>query len=150
MRILVAIDGSQCWQAAMQALENQFRAENVEVHVLHAIDWPHLFPDSFSFATGPEFAGEFQLFINRERQKGHDLAENAAASLRNAGFRAGCVVMECEPKKAILDYAARWNPDLILVGSHGRRGIDRIVLGSVSEAVARHAHCSVQIMRPAA
>jgi nucleotide-binding universal stress UspA family protein len=150
MRILLAIDGSQCSQAAMQALKNQFRAEDAEVHVLHAIDWPHLFPDSFSFAAGPEFAGEFQLFTDRERRKAHELADAAAVSFRKAGFRAASVVMECDPKKAILDYAARWNPDLIVVGSHGRRGIDRIVLGSVSEAVARHAHCSVQIMRSAA
>lgn len=150
MRILVAIDGSQCSQAAMQALKTQFRAENTDIHVLHAIDWPHLFPDSFSFAAGPEFAGEFQLFVDRERGKAHQLADAAAASFRDAGFQASCVVMECDPKKAILDYAARWNPDLIVVGSHGRRGIDRVVLGSVSEAVARHAHCSVQIMRSAA
>lgn len=150
MRILVAIDTSQSSQAAMQTLKNQLRAEETEVHVLHAIDWPHLFPDSFSFAAGPEFAGEFQLFTEDERRKAQQLAETAAATFRHAGFRAVSVVMECDPKKAILDYAARWNPDLIVVGSHGRRGIDRIVLGSVSEAVARHAHCSVQIMRSAA
>jgi nucleotide-binding universal stress UspA family protein len=36
---------------------------------------------------------------------------------------------------------------LIVVGSHGRKGLDRFFMGSVSEAVARHAHCSVQIVR---
>lgn len=150
MRILLAIDGSQCSQAAAQSLKNQFRSGDTEIHVLHAIDWPRLFPDSFSFAVGPEFAAEFQLFLDRERRQAHELADAAAASFRAAGFRAGSVVMECDPKKAILDYAAKWNPDLIVVGSHGRRGIDRIVLGSVSEAVVRHAHCSVQIMRSSA
>lgn len=150
MRILLAIDGSQSSQAATQSLKNQFRAENAEVHVLHAIDWPRLFPETFSFAAGPEFAAEFQAFLGRERRRAHELADEVAASLRDAGFQTSSVVVESDAKKAILDYAAKWNPDLIVLGSHGRRGIDRIVLGSVSEAVARHAHCSVQIMRSAA
>ena len=51
------------------------------------------------------------------------------------------------PKEAILDEASRWNADLIVVGSHGRGGIDRFLLGSVSEAVALHATCSVEIIR---
>lgn len=47
----------------------------------------------------------------------------------------------------ILDCATEWRADLIVVGSHGRKGVTRFVLGSVSEAVARHAHCSVEIAR---
>jgi nucleotide-binding universal stress UspA family protein len=47
----------------------------------------------------------------------------------------------------ILDTAAKWHADLIVIGSHGRKGLDRFLLGSVSEAVARHAPCSVQIVR---
>jgi nucleotide-binding universal stress UspA family protein len=43
-----------------------------------------------------------------------------------------------------------WNADLIVVGSHGRRGFDRYVMGSVSESVALHAHCSVEVVRAAA
>lgn len=150
MRILLAIDGSQCSQAAAQSLKNQFRPENAEVHVLHAIDWPHLFPETFSFATGPEFAAEFQAFLARERKRARELTDAVAMTLREAGFQTSTILVEADPKKAILDYAAKWNPDLIVLGSRGRKGIDRIVLGSVSEAVARHAHCSVQIMRSAA
>jgi nucleotide-binding universal stress UspA family protein len=40
-----------------------------------------------------------------------------------------------------------WGADLIVVGSHGRRGVDRYLMGSVSEAVALHAHCSVEVVR---
>lgn len=43
-----------------------------------------------------------------------------------------------------------WNADLIMLGSHGKRGLDRFLLGSVSEAVSRHAPCSVEIVRPMA
>jgi len=46
-----------------------------------------------------------------------------------------------------LDAASEWHADLIMVGSHGRTGLDRLLIGSVSEVVARHAPCSVQIVR---
>jgi len=51
------------------------------------------------------------------------------------------------PKASILNEAERWNADLIIAGSHGRHGWDRFLLGSVSEALALHAPCSVEVIR---
>ena len=51
------------------------------------------------------------------------------------------------PRDIILQEAASWGADLIALGSHGRHGPDRFLLGSVSEAVAMHAACSVEIVR---
>jgi nucleotide-binding universal stress UspA family protein len=48
---------------------------------------------------------------------------------------------------AILDEAEKWKVDVIVLGSHGRSGLDRMVMGSVSEAVALHAKCSVEVIR---
>ena len=50
-------------------------------------------------------------------------------------------------RDTIIDAAAEWRADLIVVGSHGQRGIQRFLLGSVAEFVARHAKCSVEIVR---
>ncbi|HXZ20805.1 MAG TPA: universal stress protein, partial [Candidatus Acidoferrales bacterium] len=47
----------------------------------------------------------------------------------------------------IIDAAAEWNADLIVLGSHGRSGIPRLLLGSVAEYVARNASCSVEVVR---
>jgi nucleotide-binding universal stress UspA family protein len=47
----------------------------------------------------------------------------------------------------LLDEAAAWKADLIVLGSHGKHGLERLVLGSVSETVAIHAHCSVEVIR---
>jgi nucleotide-binding universal stress UspA family protein len=49
--------------------------------------------------------------------------------------------------EAIIKTAKAWDADLIVVGSHGYRGIKRFLLGSVSQAVAFHAPCSVEIVR---
>jgi nucleotide-binding universal stress UspA family protein len=51
------------------------------------------------------------------------------------------------PKSAIIDAANKWHADLIVLGSHGRSAVQRFLMGSVSEAVVRHAHCSVEIVR---
>jgi nucleotide-binding universal stress UspA family protein len=47
----------------------------------------------------------------------------------------------------ILDLVKEWAADLIVAGSHGR-GLDRLIMGSVSESVAIYAHCSVEVVRP--
>ena len=52
-----------------------------------------------------------------------------------------------EPRTHILDSAEAWGADLIVVASHGRRGLDRFLMGSVSEAVATYAPCSVEVIR---
>jgi nucleotide-binding universal stress UspA family protein len=51
------------------------------------------------------------------------------------------------PRSAILDEAERWGADLIVLGSHGYRGWQRFLLGSVSQAVVSHAKCSVEVVR---
>ncbi|MGA3128412.1 MAG: universal stress protein [Candidatus Korobacteraceae bacterium] len=50
-------------------------------------------------------------------------------------------------REKIIDDASGWGADLIVVGSHGRSGIQRFLLGSMAEFVARHAKCSVEIVR---
>lgn len=75
------------------------------------------------------------------------LVDEAAQRLRVARLNVTTAVEEGDPKSKIIDHAAQWHADLIVLGSHGRRGIDRFLLGSVSEAVSRHATCSVEIVR---
>jgi nucleotide-binding universal stress UspA family protein len=76
-----------------------------------------------------------------------DSAEQVMAS---AGLKATTEVLSGNPKEVILEAAKKWNADLIVVGSHGRRGLKRFLLGSVSEAVAMNAHCSVVVVRGSA
>jgi nucleotide-binding universal stress UspA family protein len=69
--------------------------------------------------------------------------------MTNAGLPvSGTVaVPSASAKELILNEAAEWGADLIVVGSHGRRGAGRFLLGSVSEPVGFHADCSVEIVR---
>jgi nucleotide-binding universal stress UspA family protein len=78
-------------------------------------------------------------------------AQQAAVAARNMMDQAGLIetaaVLRGDPRALLVNYAKDWNADLMVVGSHGRRGLTRMLLGSVSEAVAFHAHCSVDLIR---
>ena len=56
-------------------------------------------------------------------------------------------VIAGSPKRMIVDEAENWNADLIVVGSHGYPAWERLLLGSVSQAVVSHAQCSVEVVR---
>jgi nucleotide-binding universal stress UspA family protein len=148
VRILLAIDDSAFSAAALEAVATRFRTDNAEVRVLHVAESAKLteFPP-LSFGTGPMFAGEYAVLLEKWRQNALELVSQAARRLQALGFKAKPVFLEGDAKRDILNYACRWGADLIVVGSHGRGGLDRFLLGSVSEATARHAHCSVFIVR---
>lgn len=57
------------------------------------------------------------------------------------------VLSEFIPKSKILEAAEAWHADLIVLGSHGRKGLGRFLIGGISNTVARHAHCSAEIVR---
>jgi nucleotide-binding universal stress UspA family protein len=57
--------------------------------------------------------------------------------------------VEGDPKSQIIDAAKEWRADMIIMGSHGWSGLNRFLMGSVSEGVVRHSHCSVEIIRTA-
>ena len=130
---------------------------------LHAVagrPWPG--GSEFLIIACPEFpviVGEYPYYAPEqltELSKGSELhavesATGGADLLSKAGLRVSRQVTEAKdtPSRAILAAADSWEADLIVMGSHGRRGFDRIVLGSVSESVAMHARCSVEVVRKA-
>ena len=69
--------------------------------------------------------------------------------MRLQGFKVTSAVERGDPKSVIIDTVARWDADLIVIGAHGADALERFLIGSVSDAVARHAPCSVQIVRQA-
>jgi nucleotide-binding universal stress UspA family protein len=73
--------------------------------------------------------------------------DSASKTLTGAGLAASTSVLAGNAKWTIIDEAKEWNADLVVLGSHGRRGLTRVLLGSVSEAVAMNAPCSVEVIR---
>ena len=126
-RVLLATDGSETSMAAAEALAGR--------------PWPE--------------GSEFKIVTVEEpwliRPTSTTLNVNSAEEvLASAGLKATAAVLSGNPKEVILEEAKKWNADLIVVGSHGRRGFKRFLLGSVSDAVAMNAHCSVVVVRDSA
>ncbi|HVB56952.1 MAG TPA: universal stress protein, partial [Candidatus Acidoferrales bacterium] len=77
-----------------------------------------------------------------------DVAKVADEIAKKApGLQVSTQVLEGSPKKMIVEEAEHWGADLIIVGSHGHGPAERFLLGSVAQAVALHAPCSVEIVR---
>lgn len=147
MRILLAVDDSEFSKAATEMLMNAIKPEHTEVHIFHVVESIKLMPPAYSFGTGVAFAEDYTSILQEWRSQGEALVSRTAKALQAAGFTTKTIVREGDAKTSILEYADEWHPDLIIIGSHGRKGLDRFLLGSVSDAVARHAQCSVQIVR---
>jgi nucleotide-binding universal stress UspA family protein len=136
MKILLAIDDSKFSEAATQAVIAQYQRQGTEIKVLHVVDLT--LPIPTSSAAG---------FRRESLKHGAELVQRTEQLLVKAGYKVLTAVEEGDPRSKILDDAAHWNADLVILGSHGRTGVNRFLMGSVSEAVAHHASCSVQIVR---
>ena len=153
MKVLLALDESTCSQAAVAAIRERFDPADTAVRVVHIVEWPRELAPPLAFAEGPGAADCVLAAHARIRQGAHALAERAARELQDAHFKATAVVIEgreATVQDAILDMAAEWHADAIVLGSHGRTGLDRLLLGSVSDGVRRHAPGAVEIVRVAA
>jgi nucleotide-binding universal stress UspA family protein len=149
MRILLAIDDSTFSDAAVDAVIAQFGQRGHEVRVLHAADWERRLPVPYLFAEGAEAARSVLSFRDTLIHEAAERVCRIVERLRAAGFTVEMEIRrEGDPRTAILEMADQWPADLIVVGSHGRSGLDRFLLGSVSERVVRHAPCSVEVVRP--
>ena len=151
MKLLLATDDSQFSEAALRAVISQNRPQQTQVRVLHVMEPMGIVLSEIASAAGPESypAEPFELERLRKEQKkqASALVETRAEELKGAGFQAETAIGEGDPRVEIIDMAREWSADLIVMGSHGRKGLDRFLLGSVSEYVARHAPCSVEIVR---
>jgi len=144
MKILLAVDDSEFSEAAMDAVIARGRPQETEVRVLNVIDvLTPLAPDMMAYYPGIEHDRDAQ------RAPAEALVARTADLLRSKGFRVTTAVELGNPKSKILDVASSWHADLIVLGSRGRTGLDRFLIGSVAETVARHATCSVEIVRTA-
>jgi len=142
MKILLAMDGSQSSEVALQALIATGHTENTEVRVMYVVEIWDVHIHSAQWNRERSVAGRAMW------ARGQETIARATRLLENAGFRVTTDIKEGDPRTVLIDAASEWQADLIMVGSHGRTGLDRLLMGSVSEAVARHAPCSVQIVRP--
>jgi nucleotide-binding universal stress UspA family protein len=141
MRILVAIDSSQHSEAATNVVANYFKPQATEVRILHVLS-------PLVFSAPPQMSRGYAPELEQQGTEAHALVDKYAQQLREAGYKVDSAVESGDVRETIIDSAARWHADLILLGSRGHKGMGRLLLGSVAESVVRHAHSSVLVVRP--
>lgn len=145
MKILIATDGSSYSKAMIKDFANRPLASNTKVKIITAYEGTALMNTS-SMGVMTEFYVAVDTNSSNLAEK---IVEKAATVIRNKNpeLTIETAVIEGTPKNVILDEAESFGADLIILGSHGYGAIDRFLLGSVSQSVALHAKCSVEIVR---
>ena len=144
MKILLTTDGSSFSESALQTVTSTIRPEGADVLVLEVVE-PLVYTAPPQMAPG--YAPEQTARLKEEFELAKKTTTECANILRKNGFKAETRVIESDVRSGIIETATEWKPDLIVLGSHGRRGVEKFLLGSVAESVARHAKCSVLIVR---
>lgn len=141
MKILIGIDGSDCSRAAVQFVRK--------------LAWPAGTRAIVASAVQPVVVAYTELYVTpsseemlaEERRSHEEMVSMAEHDLREVGLRTDARVLEGDPRESLVQMAKAEKVDLIIVGSHGRSGLAKLVMGSVASHVVTHAPCSVLVVK---
>jgi nucleotide-binding universal stress UspA family protein len=139
--VLVPVDDSDRAMKALEfAMENYPEAAITAIYVVDPTDFP-----AGGFESG--VMTDIDQMRENEKKHGEKLLENVRERATEAGFDVETVIESGKPSNAIVEYADGNDVDLITIGSHGRTGASRVLLGSVAETVVRRAPVPVTVVR---
>jgi nucleotide-binding universal stress UspA family protein len=157
MKILIAYDGSSCADAALEDLQRAGLPREAEAMVLAVAElWLPPPPISSYEMVGGALPGRFAASAgepihqqSRVAEDAHSLAYQASGQIQSLfpGWKVDAQSCCGSPAHEILKKSHDWNADLIVVGSHGRSALGRLIMGSVSQRVVTEARCSVRVAR---
>jgi nucleotide-binding universal stress UspA family protein len=136
--ILFPTDGSDGAAVALDHALEQAEAHGAGIHVLFVANTMSLGGGAIEGAT-----------VESLRATGEQVVEDAVDRITDAGLVAESEVRQGDPYSEIIDYADEVAADMIVMGTHGRRGLDRYLLGSVTEKVVRSSDVPVLTIRVA-
>jgi nucleotide-binding universal stress UspA family protein len=145
MKILLAVDGSPYSDAAVTEVASRPWPAGSIIRLLVAVQL--YTPPASEFALG---GVAMEDVTSQRRTAAVQLTSRIADVLRKGGLEVETATRDGDPRSAIVDEASEWGADLIVVGSHGRTGLKRLLLGSVAGSVVSHAPCSVEVVRRSA
>ena len=143
-KILVPVDGSATSMRGLQEAIKLAKLTGARLRLMHVVD-------SISFATGMEAATMVSSeMLQLVRESGAQVLKKAQALVEKAGVQADTVLCDSFAGRVcdhVIEQAAAWGAGLIVLGTHGRRGFGRMLLGSDAEMVARLATVPVLLVR---
>ena len=140
-RILVPLDGSALAERAIPHAREIARGTRSEILLLQAVNLPMpVVPEAVLVPDGK--------WLAEARKEANRYLEGIAAPLREEGMRVRTLLDDRPPADAILHIATREEADLIVMSTHGRGGLSRVLMGSVAESVFRATSRTVMLVKP--
>ncbi|MHB1872191.1 MAG: universal stress protein [Steroidobacteraceae bacterium] len=142
-RILVPVDGSPTAAQGLSEAIKLARDQSAAILVMHVVD-------EWRVAAGDIAAVNLDAGAKALREAGAELLKEAEAQARAAGVSVETVLLEelgTPVGECIVQRARQWSADLIVCGTHGRRGISRLLLGSSAEYLVRHTPVPILLVR---
>jgi nucleotide-binding universal stress UspA family protein len=143
MKVLVATDGSEYSQRALGRLGEFLPARTESVLLVNVSPNPTAGAVGL---VGPPYI-DYAALADQLRAEGQQILEKGAEAIAAQGYQVRQVFREGDPATEILELAQSEGVGLIVVGSHGRTGMRRFLLGSVSDKITTHAPCSVLVIK---
>lgn len=144
-KILVPIDGSETSMAGLKEAVKLAKSQGGQIRIFHVVNE---FVLDYSYGAG--FYGTD--LIESLREEGKQIVRRAEAFVLEQGVKVDGVLLESiggAAAELIVGQATQWPADLIVMGTHGRRGIRRLAMGSDAEGVVRSAHVPVLLVHDA-
>jgi len=143
MKIVVGVDDSPCSTAALEYVRSQaWPAGSRVIVVSAAVPQVAVYAEVYAPASSV-----YQQVLEDQLKMHEEVVARAELSLRDTGLQTKAHVVQGDPREALIDIAKRENADLIVLGSHGRTGLAKLLVGSVASHVVTHAPCSVLVVR---
>jgi len=137
--IVVATDGSENSDRAVSYGIEIAKMSGATVHAIYVVD-------TSSFSSIPMDAG-WEAMYEILKKEGNKAVSYVKETGEAAGVEVKEIIEEGHPSNEIIDFAENNNVDLIVMGTHGKSGIDRFLLGSVAEKVVRNSKIPVMVVR---
>lgn len=142
MKILIALDDSPHSDRALDFVTRMRWPAGSRVIVLSTLQ-----PVASAMAAAQDSSTVLPELLEELRQRLEELVARAESTLRESGFSTEGRILMGDPREALLQVAQSERADLLVVGSRGRTGITKLMLGSVSSHVVTHAPCSVLVVK---
>jgi nucleotide-binding universal stress UspA family protein len=141
-RILVPVDGSPTSDSALHEAIRFAQQHDSMLRLVHVVETARFFD--------VEQMIDYTTLQDMAQRSGEQVLEHAMATVQQAGLSAETDLLASDGQRVenlIVDEAKRWMADLIVIGTHGRSGVSRLLFGSVAEGVVRGAHTPILLIR---
>lgn len=143
-RILVPVDGSPTSNAGLREAIDLAKGQSAALQLVHVVDYHYL------AMTGMEAGAYIEDLMESLTQSGRRILGRAEALARKSDLAVSTVLLESPAgpaADAIVRQAKKWKADLIVIGTHGRRGVRRMLMGSDAEQIVRSSPAPVMLVR---